>query len=86
MSQGLNEWSAQVDRHQGHNRTSASTPVPPVGVEPTLGTLLGGRPLPLGYGGIAMIPRNRLVTPCKPINARRFKANVVYLIHAGIRG
>ena len=25
--------------------------VPPVGVEPTLGTLLGGRPLPLGYGG-----------------------------------
>jgi hypothetical protein len=30
--------------------------VPPVGVEPTLGTLLGGRPLPLGYGGAVMIP------------------------------
>jgi hypothetical protein len=34
------------------------TGVPPVGVEPTLGTLLGGRPLPLGYGGWAMIPRS----------------------------
>jgi len=33
------------------------TDVPPVGVEPTLGTLLGGRPLPLGYGGWVMIPR-----------------------------
>ena len=32
--------------------------VPPVGVEPTLGTLLGGRPLPLGYGGGPIIPRN----------------------------
>src|ERR1022692_661313 len=31
--------------------------VPPVGVEPTLGTLLGGRPLPLGYGGFLRIPR-----------------------------
>ena len=29
--------------------------VPPVGVEPTLGTLLGGRPLPLGYGGVFII-------------------------------
>jgi hypothetical protein len=28
----------------------------PVGVEPTLGTLLGGRPLPLGYGGGFIIP------------------------------
>jgi hypothetical protein len=34
--------------------------VPPVGVEPTLGTLLGGRPLPLGYGGGAMIPRTHV--------------------------
>jgi hypothetical protein len=33
-----------------------------------------------------MIPRSHLVTPCKPINAGRFKANVVYLIHAKIRG
>src|ERR1700727_1533806 len=31
--------------------------VPPVGFEPTLGTLLGGRPLPLGYGGFLRIPR-----------------------------
>ena len=38
--------------------------VPPVGVEPTLGTLLGGRPLPLGYGGFMRIPRT------VPINAR----------------
>jgi hypothetical protein len=37
--------------------------VPPVGVEPTLGTLLGGRPLPLGYGGFMRIPRT------VPINA-----------------
>src|SRR5215470_7139295 len=29
-----------------------------VGVESTLGTLLGGRPLPLGYGGWVMIPRS----------------------------
>src|ERR1019366_2988980 len=33
--------------------------VPPVGVEPTLGTLLGGRPLPLGYGGWVIIPPPR---------------------------
>src|SRR5215475_7996198 len=39
--------------------------VPPVGVEPTLGTLLGGRPLPLGYGGWVMIPR-----PVRTILAR----------------
>ena len=40
--------------------------VPPVGVEPTLRTLLGGRPLPLGYGGGTIILRaqlpNRVVT------------------------
>jgi hypothetical protein len=39
-----------------HSRSA----VPPVGLEPTLGTLLGGRPLPLGYGGKAMIPRTHL--------------------------
>ena len=38
-------------------RGQGSSGVPPVGVEPTLGTLLGGRPLPLGYGGSEMIPR-----------------------------
>src|SRR5581483_3695380 len=38
--------------------TSRRPRVPPVGVEPTLGTLLGGRPLPLGYGGWDMIPRS----------------------------
>ena len=44
--------------------------VPPVGVEPTLGTLLGGRPLPLGYGGVAMIPR-ALVTILDNANRNR---------------
>jgi hypothetical protein len=34
--------------------------VPPVGVEPTLRTLLGGRPLPLGYGGGTIILRVQL--------------------------
>jgi hypothetical protein len=34
--------------------------VPPVGVEPTLRTLLGGRPLPLGYGGGTIILRAQL--------------------------
>ena len=29
--------------------------VPPVGFEPTLRTLLGGRPLPLGYGGALIV-------------------------------
>jgi hypothetical protein len=33
--------------------------VPPVGFEPTLRTLLGGRPLPLGYGGAPIITRFR---------------------------
>jgi hypothetical protein len=33
------------------------TKVPPVGFEPTLRTLLGGRPLPLGYGGALIITR-----------------------------
>jgi len=45
--------------------------VPPVGVEPTLGTLLGGRPLPLGYGGGFIIPPVQLpergVTPDRDI-------------------
>ena len=36
--------------------------VPPVGVEPTLGTLLGGRPLPLGYGGGFIIPPDNCLT------------------------
>ena len=60
--------------------------VPPVGVEPTLGTLLGGRPLPLGYGGIAMIPRADLETLDIQINVWRFKANVSFLIHAKFGG
>ena len=34
--------------------------VPPVGVEPTLWTLLGGRPLPLGYEGVPIIPLTQL--------------------------
>src|SRR5690242_8354481 len=47
MHQGFRDWAVAV-----------MTGVPPVGVEPTLGTLLGGRPLPLGYGGWVMIPRS----------------------------
>ena len=30
--------------------------MPPVGFEPTLAALLGGPPLPLGYGGALIIP------------------------------
>src|SRR5579859_8038307 len=43
---------------EGFGGRRRSGGVPPVGVEPTLGTLLGGRPLPLGYGGWVMIPRS----------------------------
>ena len=34
---------------------SRSKLVPPIGVEPTLGTLLRGSPLPLGYGGGSIV-------------------------------
>ena len=37
--------------------------VPPVGFEPTLRTLLGGRPLPLGYGGALIITRLCYLSP-----------------------
>src|SRR5260370_22932263 len=48
-----------MQRCRGFRGVDAGTRgVPPVGVEPTLGTLLGGRPLPLGYGGWVMIPRS----------------------------
>src|SRR5262252_5346810 len=56
-------WPTAMPAHEpctGAAETEAlagTTGVPPVGVEPTLGTLLGGRPLPLGYGGWVMIPR-----------------------------
>jgi hypothetical protein len=42
----------------GQTRRRSLGLVPPVGLEPTLGTLLGGRPLPLGYGGLTRIPRS----------------------------
>src|SRR5690349_13294719 len=45
-------------RRRERGRLRSTRGVPPVGVEPTLGTLLGGRPLPLGYGGWVMIPRS----------------------------
>src|SRR6516164_2267141 len=49
---------------------TSAVQVPPVGVEPTLGTLLGGRPLPLGYGGATRIPRRgRIIRG--PGNGRR---------------
>jgi hypothetical protein len=47
------------------------TRVPPVGVEPTLGTLLGGRPLPLGYGGWIRIPRPRQIIRGRPMGWRK---------------
>ena len=37
--------------------------VPPVGLEPTLRTLLGDRPLPLGYGGALIVPRFCYLSP-----------------------
>src|SRR5436309_3738746 len=43
-------------RPRGAGFASRRQWVPPVGVEPTLWTLLGGRPLPLGYGGRFIIP------------------------------
>ncbi len=58
--------------------------VPPVGVEPTLGTLLGGRPLPLGYGGTEMIPRSHPVTLEKPIERTMFSGNVVNQIRCEV--
>jgi hypothetical protein len=44
-----------ADRREGAREVDEKL-VPPVGVEPTLWTLLGGRPLPLGYGGDHIIP------------------------------
>lgn len=41
--------------------------VPPVGLEPTLVTLLGGLPLPLGYEGPSIIP-----AIAKSLNSHRF--------------
>ena len=58
--------------------------VPPVGVEPTLGTLLGGRPLPLGYGGLVIIPRSLEITLGQLIKVARFSANVAYLIDVNV--
>ena len=54
----LGKGKANDIRQDGGARrdTGAYELVPPVGVEPTLGTLLGGRPLPLGYGGDHIIP------------------------------
>jgi hypothetical protein len=66
---------------KAHNAWSS---VPPVGVEPTLGTLLGGRPLPLGYGGLVIIPRSLGITLGQLIKVARFPANVAYLIHVNV--
>ena len=51
--------------------------VPPVGLEPTLPTLLGGSPLPLGYGGAKIVPHGAPIfrafrvnrSPCHYIGA-----------------
>jgi hypothetical protein len=61
-------------------RRIACSAVPPVGVEPTLGTLLGGRPLPLGYGGLVIIPRALTRILHSRIKVVRFSCNVAYLI------
>src|SRR5215813_8765472 len=48
--------------------------VPPVGVEPTLGTLLGGRPLPLGYGGEKNSPGcTYSIHASRSANAKRYQ-------------
>jgi hypothetical protein len=57
--------------------------VPPVGLEPTLGTLLGGRPLPLGYGGWVIIPRRAGTTLGEPNWVGMFPLGVTYLIPLG---
>jgi len=45
-------WNVQMHMHRGKVDIRPDQ-VPPVGLEPTLRTLLGGRPLPLGYGGVS---------------------------------
>jgi hypothetical protein len=49
--------TTKKNRLASQHDASLTCYVPPVGLEPTLGTLLGGRPLPLGYGGFMRIPR-----------------------------
>lgn len=56
----LSDPSFQWDVIDNWDIVSYPESVPPVGVEPTLGTLLGGRPLPLGYGGGTIILRAQL--------------------------
>ncbi len=46
---------ADADARNLIYRSPAEWFVPPVGFEPTLRTLLGGRPLPLGYGGALIV-------------------------------
>ncbi len=70
----------QLFGSNGSKVRNAWSSVPPVGVEPTLGTLLGGRPLPLGYGGLVIIPRSLGITLGQRIKVARFPANVAYLI------
>lgn len=45
-----------LDGAQQRTRAAGHEAVPPVGLEPTLVTLLGGLPLPLGYEGGTIIP------------------------------
>src|SRR5690348_4859716 len=60
------------------------TRVPPVGVEPTLGTLLGGRPLPLGYGGWIRIPRLCQIIRGRPMGGER--SPEVHIFNSSIIG
>jgi hypothetical protein len=58
---------------------TALTKVPPVGFEPTPRTLLGGRPLPLGYGGALIITRFCYLSSSTDFLCRRQKDGDLYI-------
>src|SRR5215467_4028296 len=62
-----------VQRNSSGGVVAGTRGVPPVGVEPTLGTLLGGRPLPLGYGGAVMIPPRVRTILAQPNGGRKIR-------------
>src|SRR5215831_21319483 len=71
-----------VQRNSRGGVVAGTRGVPPVGVEPTLGTLLGGRPLPLGYGGWVMIPRPVRDHSCSGEWGEKNSLRFTYSIHA----
>src|SRR5690348_5751401 len=74
-------------RRRERGRLRSTRGVPPVGVEPTLGTLLGGRPLPLGYGGWVMIPRSVRTILAQANGGRKIRpgAHIQFLTPPGAR-